>query len=365
MRRLPHDRALAALVVLPLLAATIAGCRQEATVSDDAGDEPMLVTLEPVREQTLRATVAGPGLVVPASGSDWTIFSAEMGRIAALPKAEGDAVAVGDVLVHFEYGDTSSELSAREMGVAAAESRAEAARSDLARISSLFERGFTSRNEFESATSAVTAADLDVARARQQLETARELADRAIVRARFPGVVAKLFHSEGDLVNGTTMDPVLRVVDPADLEVAMSVTAAELPQVRAGQPATILSGLGAEFGTVLPMPLGRPDAVAHEVRIAFAAPTTLPMDSSVTVEVLVAERPGVLAVAAEALLEDADGQQYVLIADTEGLARRRNVRTGLAALGRVEIVEGLAPGEQVVARNAFDVPEGIPVSSDR
>jgi RND family efflux transporter MFP subunit len=230
----------------------------------------------------------------------------------------------------------------------------------------LYDRGYTSRNEFESATSAVTSAELELARARQQLDAAREMADRAVVRARFSGVVARLFHREGDLVNGTIMDPVLRVVDPSNLEVAMKVAAADLPRIQTGQPATIVSVLGAEPGTVLSPPVGGdPNAATQDVHVAFVAPTALPMDTAVQVEVLVAERPGVAAVPSEALLEDVDGQWYVMIVGADGLARRRDVRTGLAALGRVEIVEGLAPGDQVVARNPAEVSDGTLVASDR
>jgi membrane fusion protein (multidrug efflux system) len=326
----------------------------------------MLVTLETVREQTLRATLNGPGVVIPAVAGDWTVYAAEMGHIASLPRGEGDAVEAGDVLVRFEYGNTTSEVSARELDVSAAERRIETARVELARVSSMYDRGYTSRNEFESATSAVTSAELELARARQQLDAAREMADRAVVRARFSGVVASLFRREGDLVNGTAMDPVLRVVDPSNLEVAMKVAAADLPRIQTGQPATIVSVLGAEPATVLSPPVGGdPNAATQDVRVAFVAPTALPMDTAVQVEVLVAERAGVAAVPSEALLEDVDGQWYVMIVGADGLARRRDVRTGLAALGRVEIVEGLAPGDQVVARNPAEVSDGTLVASDR
>ena len=42
------------------------------------------------------------GMVTPAPGADWTIVAPEPARIAELPKAEGDRVAAGDVLVRFD-----------------------------------------------------------------------------------------------------------------------------------------------------------------------------------------------------------------------------------------------------------------------
>ena len=41
---------------------------------------------------------------------------------------------------------------------------------------------------------------------------------RATVRATFDGVVAKRMHNPGDLVEATSGDPVLRIIDPRRLE---------------------------------------------------------------------------------------------------------------------------------------------------
>ncbi len=213
---------------------------------------------------------------------------------------------------------------------------------------------------------AVTAAELEAGRARRQLDALKETADRATVKARFPGVVAKVFHSEGDLVNASPLDPVLRVIDPTRLEVSMAVPVEDAAQVQPGMAATIVSANGAEPGSVLfRVPQDDPHAPTQNIRLAFAAPTTLPVEAPVQAEIVIAERTGVVALPAGAVLQGDDGASFVMIVGVDGLAHRRDVRAGLRTRARVEIVAGITPGDRVIVKNVPDVAEGTPVSADR
>ena len=53
-----------------------------------------------------------------------------------------------------------------------------------------------------------------------------------------------------------------------------------------------------------------------------------------------------------------DGHAYVFVLDDGQVVQRRRVRTGLAEAGRIEIVEGLEPGRQVVVKGAGFLGEG-------
>lgn len=341
------------------------GCRRQPATQEETGPEPVSVNIELARTQTLRVTVNGRGVVAAAAAGDWTVYPAQMGRILELPKHEGDTVEAGDALVRFEYGNTAADLSAHQMDVTSAEARVQSARAQLTKISAMFERGYTSRNELETATSAVTAAELEVARAKAQLQATNEAAERAVVRARFSGIVTKVFHNEGDLVNGSVMDPVIRVVDPTRLEVVMMAPVQELVQIQPGQPATVVSVNGAEPATVLLRPTpADPQAATQDIRLAFTTPTTLPIDSPVEVDILIAERPGVVALPQDAVLEGEEGRSFVMIAGVDGRAHRRDVRLGLRARDRVEIAAGVTPGDRVIVKNAADVAEGTVLAAD-
>jgi RND family efflux transporter MFP subunit len=352
--------------VLCCLLAALAGCRKAAVAEESGVTAPMAVQTQIVRLETLRATISGAGVVTPAPLADWTIYSPETGRVAELPKAEGEAVNPGDVLVRFDYANLSSDLHAREADVAAATTRLEGAKAQLAKVSAMFDRGYTSRNEFDAAKNAVSAADLDLSRAKMQLTAANDATERATIKARFAGVVAKRFHNEGDLVNGAMTDPVLRVVDPTRVQVAMTVPVQELTKIQAGQAATILSANGAEPAAVASRPSpDDPRATTQEIRLAFGGPPTLTVDAPVQVEILLAERPNVAAVPASAVLRAEDGRAFVMVAGVDGRAHRRDVHLGLAAGDRVEIIAGVTPGDRVIVRDAAQVPEGALLSAER
>ena len=357
---------IAAIACAVALGLTGAGCRKNAESGDEtASAETVTVTVEVARQQTLRVTARGNGIVAPTAAGDWTISADEMGRVLELPKHEGDAVGAGDVLVRFEYGNAASDSSARELEVSAASSRLDLARAQLAKVTSLSDRGYVSKSDLETAKSAVASAEIDVNRAKRQLDAVKEAADRATVRARFSGVVAKVFHGEGDLVNPSATDPVLRVIDPARLEVALSVPIQQATGIQPGMPATIVSANGAEPGAVLlRMAVDDPHATSQTLRLSFAQPTTLPVDSPVEAEILIAERKDVVTVPIAALLQG-DGGAFVMVAGVDGRAHRRDVHLGLRSSDRVEIIAGITPGDRVIVKNAADVADGTPVSTDR
>jgi RND family efflux transporter MFP subunit len=358
---------LPAAVLLAVSSFSCGGCRKSADQSDEAsGGGGVGVSVEIARVQTLRLTVNGPGTVAAAAAGDWTIYPAQNGRIVELLKKEGDVVADDEVLVKFEYGTAAADAAAHELELTSATTKLDAARAQFTRVSSMFERGYTSRSEFEAAQQAVTSAELDVARAQALVQASKEAADQAIVKARFAGVVSKVFHNQGDLVNGSVMDPVMRLVDPSRLEVVMSVPVQELAQIQAGQPATILAANGAEPGVVAVKPTpDDPRAETQEIRLAFAGPTTLTLDAPVQVEIVMAERPDVIAVPSAAVLDAGEGRSFVMIAGADGRAHRREVRLGLRAHDRVEIASGLSAGDRVIVKDVADIAEGTVVSADR
>lgn len=347
------------------LSASCSGCRRSDATSAEAGADASSVSVEVTRLQTLRAAVTGPGLISPSAAGDWTIHADETGRIASLPKREGDTVELGEVLVRFEFA-TSTDSLAHETELAAATGRLSAARAEVAKVTPLFDRGYASRAEFENAKNAVTTAELDVARLKRVLEAATLDANRGVIRARFNGTIVKLFRNEGELVNGTMMDPVMRVIDPKQVEVVMSVQLQDLGQVQVGQQATILSANGAETGTVSLRPTPTDlKATTQDIRLTFTNPTTLAIDTPVSVEILLSERPNVIALPTAAVIHDGADKSYVMVVAEDGRAQRREVRPGLTFRDRVEIVTGLAPGERVIVKDATNVADGSVVVTDR
>ncbi len=321
----------------------------------------MSVPTEVAKVETLRATVDAPGVVTPDPEADQMVFAPEVTRVVEMPRAEGDTVQAGDELVRFDIGGLDQQVASRESDVQMAQSRFDAAQASFKRMSDLGDRGIVARRDVEQASDAVSAAQSALTDANQQLAIAKRAADQNVVRARFAGVVVKRYHNEGDLVNGTTADPVIRVIDPARLQVKMEVPVQEAAQIALKQSATIASSVGNEAGHVVArsLPVDARTATA-DVRIGFDTPTSLAVDTPVQVEVLIDTRQDVVTVPSSAVRRDDSGASFVAIAGNDGRAHRHTVQVGLTAGDRIEISAGLAPGERVILE-PDDVAEGVPV----
>ena len=183
-------------------------------------EKPVGVSVQPVRRQSIRDAATASGLVVPAAAGEWTIYAPSSAQIARLPLKEQDPIAVGDVLVQFEIASVTHELNLRQAAVTEATARSDRAKAEFARMSGLFERGIASRNAFESARAEQTTSASVLTQAIAELEATKIENSQATIRARFAGIVARVYHAEGDFVGNSPTDPILQVVDPTRMQVA-------------------------------------------------------------------------------------------------------------------------------------------------
>jgi RND family efflux transporter MFP subunit len=328
---------------------------------------PVSVSVQTARLDTLRDAIVVPGNVVPVAAADWTVYAPETGRIAEMPKMEGEAVKTGDVLVRFDIASLSADLANTQLEVSSATSRVSAAKADVARMTSLFERGFTSRNDFEASKAALVAAESGLSKAETAQAAATALADRAVVKARFDGVVMKRWHNEGDFVNAAVNDAVMRVIDPTRVQVAVQVSTGQLGRIAVGQTATVstIGAATAEPATVVTQPVTvDSSAASQEVRVSLAGKTALTVGMLVQVEILLDQRVNAVLVPSSSIVSGEDGT-FVMIAGDDGRAHRRDVRVGLYTKALSEIVSGVTAGDKVIVTGLKDVTDGAPIVIDR
>jgi membrane fusion protein (multidrug efflux system) len=320
------------------------------------------VAAEPARVGTIRASVHATGLVTPAPGADLIVVAPEAARVAEMPKAEGDRVRRGDLLVRFDIPSVSADAAKQQAEVGRAQARLRNAVAAQGRARDLFERGVAARKEVEDADRDVADAQADLAAAEAALTSAQRMATRTTVRATFDGVVAKRFHNAGDIVEAAASDPVLRVIDPRRLEVNASVPLTDVARVLINAPAHLTGGVG-----VPPVPLtvvSRPAAVdpgtaAVPVRLAFAAPTAFAAGTPVQIDIEAEQRKDVILIPASALVREST-ETAVFVATGE-IARRRPISVGISDEQNVEVRSGLKAGELVITRGHAGLPDGAAI----
>ncbi len=321
------------------------------------------MSVQTAKRQSIRDAATASGLVVPAAAGEWTVYAPSAAQIARLPLKENDPVAAGDVLVQFDIASITQQLGIRQAAVTEAAARADRAKAEFTRMSGLFERGIASRNAYEAARTEQTTSASVLTQAVADFEATKIENSQATVRARFAGVVAKVYHGEGEFVSGSATDPILQVIDPTRLQVAAQFPIPQLARIVQGQAATILAigGEGPLPATVASKPVSvDANAPTGEVRLAFAGPATLIVNAPVSVEILLDQRANAVVVPTPALLRD-DLSAFVMIVGEDRRAHRRDVRAGLVTEALVEIVSGLDAGTRVVVGGVRDVAEGSPV----
>jgi RND family efflux transporter MFP subunit len=350
-----------ALVALSLAAVACSKPAEEIETTDKVP-----VTVQVARRGTLRASVWATGIVKPEPGAELIVTAPQPARILEIPKSEGETVRKGDLLVRFEIPSLQAEKVGRESDRARARARLENAQTAEKRSEGLLERGIAARKEVEDAKRELADAEAAVSEAEGAAHAANLLGQRESVAARFDGIVAARFHNPGDLVEPGASDPILRVLDPARLQVEASVPLNVLSRVKLGSTAQILGPEAGTIdqGTVTSRPAAVEAATATAlIRIAFSKPTRLASGTPVKVEIATEERQGALIVPAAAIVQEG-AETFVYTVDGESRARRRKIEAGLRTSSEAEILSGVAEGDRVIVQGQDALPDGAIVVAD-
>ena len=311
-------------------------------------ERPHLVETAPVARASLSMVRTRTGTL--RARHEVLVHTQEEGRIIELPFYEGDRVARDEVLVRLDDALIQAQL-------ARASATRKQAEQDLRRLRELRARNMVSEDEFTRAQTQV-----EVAQADEQLLRTR--LGYTIIRSPIDGVVTARLSEPGNVVE--RLRHVLTVADLSSLHTTVEVSELVMPQLRVGDPASVrIDALG---------------GMTHDGRIVRLFPTLNPVTRRGTVEVELDPVPAGAApgqmcrvefssqasdryvIPFSALRRD-DASEYVLVVDMDGRAQRVGVTSGLRLAEMVEILSGLADGQQVITKGFLGLSVGKAVKS--
>ncbi|MTE00861.1 efflux RND transporter periplasmic adaptor subunit [Paracoccus sp. YIM 132242] len=363
-------------ILLALMMPLAASANEPAAASEARAPLAPSVTVEAAAVTEVQARVPVSGSIVARQLVQ--VFPQVSGHeITDILAEAGDSVAKGQVLARLSTDTLAAQLEqARaeylraEAGVGQAQSTIDSAaalltqaRTTLERVRQLRQGGTVSQSALDDAVAAeanaraqaASAADgLAVARAAlAQAEAARRIAqldlDRAAIIAPVAGVVVTRNAELGALAGGGG-DPLFVLLADGAVEMSAEVIETALGRLKVGDPAEItVAGAGAVPGRVRLVPA----AVDPVTRLGVMR---ISLDRGEGIRIgqfasgwVVTDRRQAVTVPAGAVLADDSGERVQVVKD--GTVDTRPVRAGLLWDGRREIVEGLAPGEPVIARS--------------
>jgi len=302
---------------------------------------------------------------VEVSGSVRAVNSALVkarvaGEIVRLSVREGDAVKAGQVLVEQDAQELELRLRQAEQQLASARAQAEITQRTLANNRALVAQGFISPTALESSVSNDAAAQAAVATAAAAVDIARKARSDAVLTAPIAGLVSQRLAQPGERVGVDAR--ILEIVDLSRLELEAALAPQDVAALRTGRPARLqVEGLAEPVRAQVARinPSAQPGSRTVPVYLSLQPHPALRQGLFATGRIEV-ERRRALAVPLSAVRTDRP-RPYVLRLDGERVTARTvalGVRTEIDGLAWVELIEGLAAGDRLLAGSAGAVPEG-------
>jgi multidrug efflux system membrane fusion protein len=344
------------------------------------------------------------------------------GLLARLPVKEGQNVTKGEVIAQLRQDEFQAQLQAAqgqidqaraalnalrlgerpeerlrlEAQVRAAEARLANARTEFERYARLIRSNAVPRVDYERAETAYRVAQEDHRAALQVLEQGtiarqedieaqeaqvRVLESRVVeanlqledatLLAPYDGVIAQRFVDVGQ--NIRAKEPVVRFQDVEEVDIAVdvpeTVMIAALRSADIVQTVAEISGApGLEFPVRIRevAQVADPMTQTFQIRVAMQSPPGMNVLPGMTARVTLAYRragilDGRILVPISAVFKDATGEQVAWVVGPDHTVSRRPVKLGEATGGRIEIVEGLQPGDRIAVAGVRFLRDGMQV----
>lgn len=306
---------------------------------------PPEVRVHVVAPERLAETLISPGTLVANERIE--VVSENAGLVSHIFMDEGARVAAGDLLVKIDDRELITE---RDRIVA----RLELAERQAKRQGELHEQGLISDGELEVATTEADALRAELAQVAVRL-------DKTEIRAPFAGIVGLRRVSEGAFLSPQTRIAILVQTDPMKLEFSVPERYAarfqpgdtvdfRIEGIEGDRRASIYAvepSVDPQTRTV-PMRATTPNADGRLLPGAFA-----------DVLVAVREVASALTVPSIAIIPELGGKKLWVLEN--GAAQPRQVETGIRTGDRVEITQGLAPGDVVIITGMQILRPGLAV----
>ncbi len=291
-------------------------------------------------------------------------------------------------LSELEAGSRPEELRQAEEALRQAQSRFDNAKLHRERVEALFKRQVISKKEADIAEMDYTVAEAQLAVSQQNLKLVREGArqevkegsraklkemeallaqeqirlQNTLIVAPFQGEIIRKYIDAGALASPST--PIVSLVHTLTLKIVANVLEKDIPLLKPAMkakirteayPDRVFEGKVARINTGL-------DLTTRTLQAEIEIPNSsrlLKPGMFARIEVVLLEKPEVLAIPSNAVMEN-QGEKFVYLLEGNKAARRPIV-TGIEQDRFVEVREGLKEGDQVIVRGQEAIRENTTI----
>ena len=285
------------------------------------------------------------------------------GRVSKRLVDAGDRVRQGQPLAELDPEDARLQLEAARSQVAAAQANLNLAQTERERYRTLLERQMISSSQYDNADNSYRSAAALLKQAQAQADVAKNQAAYSVLHAPQDGVIARRALETGQVV--AAGQTVLVLAGDGEREVLFSLPESSLGHIRVGQPVEVelWSRAGQRYpGTLRELsPAADPQSRTFAARVSFDSDQPdLATGQSARVYIHHPE-PVALAVPLSAVSADA-GQSFVWVVEPQSRTlQRRPVQLGAYHQQQATVLDGLLPGDWVVAAGVHILREGLQI----
>ena len=332
------------------------------------GGQPVTVSVSPVVKGAFPVLVRAVGNVTPYNTV--TVVPQVEGRLLRVHFREGDRVKAGDLLA--ELDARALEASLAEARATQAQNQAELrnAQADLARYQRLFRQDSVARQQLDTQQALVRQLQARSAADQAKVDSARVQLGYTKIHAPVTGRLGLIKTNVGAMIGPSTTDGLVSIVQVDPISVVFGVPEVQLQSLRDAMAQQDMSGglevqawdrtesrlLATGRLTTLDNQIDTTTG-ALRVRARFDNPgEQLFPNQFVNVRLTLQTLPGALSVPVDVVQFGNQGNYVYVVRD--GKAHIQTVKLGASASDRVQVVDGLQAGEQVVLEGMDSLRDG-------
>jgi len=348
------------LLVALLAMLALGGCDRQSSRAVSAPQGPAASTADVVvevvtvrvRRGAIVQRVSAPGSLVARRESQ--IGTEVAGRLEHVYVSEGDRVEAGAPLFQIDPQSYEMTLRQAEAGLDVAQAERGQIESDLARARTLRRQDVVAQQDLDRLTTALAVAQARERQARETVALARHNVEHTIVRAPYPGSIAKRLADEGTTALVQPQTIVLVLQETGELEGHAAIPESQLALVQLGDRATLrVEGLAEPIETTVSAVNDTIDPATRTYLVKMPvvnANRLLKAGVFAHVEISPRAKSNVLLVPPEAIRTE-DGLTRLLVV-RDGKAEAVPIEIGLNGEDAAEVLRGVSEGEEIIVGEA-------------
>ncbi|PHN94758.1 efflux RND transporter periplasmic adaptor subunit [Maribacter sp. 6B07] len=281
------------------------------------------------------------------------IYPEMAGTLQRVYVKEGDRVSKGQVLATIDDGGMSSQLNQLK-------TQASLAKTTFERQERLWNQNIGSEIQYLQAKTNYEAAENMVSQAQSQL-------GKSTIRAPFSGIIDNVIKDQGTVVAPGQGSEVFRIVNLSDMYIEVEVPEAYLGNVTKGKEALVYFPI---LGDSVVTKIRETGNFINPSNRSFEAEIPVPnkegkikpnLSAKVNINDYTSE--DAILIPTSIISENADGEQYVFVADEpnadgESIVKRTIITTGKTQGAAIEVLTGLNDGDHIIKEGARSVKDG-------